>query len=94
MAYSKGGCPATHPIIIPGITITVNFKIDASTDTTKWRLASDNYATTSPGGYSGHADWVNGWDETFMKTFIDNCLNKKLDCQAHLLGDGRMFDQY
>lgn len=93
MAFTaNGGCPVSHPISIPGISITVNFKIDANTDTTKWRLSSDNYATSLPGGYSAHADWANGWNETFMQTFIDNCLNKKLDCAAHLLGDGRFFD--
>ncbi len=85
-------CPATHPIAIPKITMTLNYKVNSANQATKWRLSSDNYASTLPGGYSGHADWVNGWDETIMSGIVKNCLNKQLDCSAHLLGDGRLFD--
>ncbi len=95
MAYPNGQtanrCPTTHPVAIPLITLNMNFKIKANGQTTKWRLASDNYANTSPGGYSGHADWVNGWDEASMNGVVKNCLNANKDCHAHLLGDGRMF---
>ena len=75
----------------PSITLNLNYKITVANQTTDWRLASDNYATTSPGGYSTHADWVNGWDEKIMAGIVKNCLQKNVDCHAHLLGDGRMF---
>ena len=92
MAFSSiAGCPATHPIAIPQVTINVEFTVKTPNQATNWRLASDNYASSTPGGYSAHADWVNGWDEKIMTGFIKNCLNKGLDCHAHLLGDGRMF---
>ena len=84
-------CPATHPVPIPSIALNMRFKVVEGMDLSKWRLSSDNYSTTLPGGYSAHTDWVNGWDEEFMKGIIKNCLNKKQDCHAHLLGDGRMF---
>ena len=84
-------CPATHPVGIPQIAEGVSYDITSADQTKNWRLASDNYATSSPGGYSIHADWVNGWDTTIMAGWIKNCLNKGLDCHAHLLGDGRMF---
>jgi Domain of unknown function (DUF1996)/Domain of unknown function (DUF4124) len=84
-------CPASHPVAIPSIALSINFNVVAANQTKNWRLASDNYANTAPGGYSAHADWVNGWDEKIMAGFVKNCLNKALDCHAHLLGDGRMF---
>ena len=84
-------CPATHPIAIPAITENFFYKITSTSQIAKWRLASDNYANTSPGGYSAHADWVNGWDEKVMAGIVKNCLQKNLDCHGDLLGDGRTF---
>ncbi len=91
MASSRDGvCPTTHPVLIPLISYNVHYPVGSS-GTSKWRLASDNYQTTSPGGYSGHGDWMNGWDPVFMRGFVKNCLLANKDCHAHLLGDGRMF---
>ena len=83
--------PASHPVMIPAITLHLNYKITVANQTTHWRLSSDNYSTTSPGGYSTHADWVNGWDEKIMAGIVKNCLQKNADGHAHLLCDGRMF---
>ena len=88
---APGVCPATHPVVIPEISLNIRFTITKANQALSWRLASDNYANTSPGGYSAHADWVNGWDEKTMAGIVKNCLQKNLDCAAHLLGDGRMF---
>jgi Domain of unknown function (DUF1996)/Domain of unknown function (DUF4124) len=89
MAYPSNGCPASHPVPIPSVSLNMWYKVTANNQTSKWRLASDNYATTSPGGYSGHADWVNGWDAPTMAGIVSNCLNKSRDGHAHLLCDGR-----
>jgi hypothetical protein len=91
VAGAPARCPSTHPVMIPSITLNINYKITVPNQTVNWRLASDNYATTSPGGYSTHADWVNGWDEKFMAGIIKNCLQRNADCHAHLLGDGRLY---
>ena len=94
MAFKQSGvCPSTHPVEIPQVTYNVHWRVGTS-GTSKWRLASDNYPTTSPGGYSGHGDWMNGWDPVFMTGFVKNCLTANKDCHAHLLGDGRMFHGY
>ena len=96
MAYSKlsyttaNKCPTTHPIGIPQISINMNFKVLTANSAKNWRLASDNYSSIFAGGNSGHADWVSGWNQAFIQGFVDNCLNKGVDCKAHLLGDGRM----
>ena len=84
-------CPASHPVMIPEITLNLNYKITVANQAKAWRLSSDNYATTSPGGYSTHADWVNGWDEPTMAGIVKNCLQKNADGHAHLLCDGRTF---
>ena len=84
-------CPASHPIGIPQVAESFNFNVVTANQTKNWRLASDNYATSTAGGLSAHADWVNGWDTTIMTGWIRNCLNKGMDCHAHLLGDGRMY---
>jgi hypothetical protein len=94
MAYpSRSGiCPATHPVIFPEISLNLNYKVHADSPMNKWRLASDNYTFNGRNaGYSGHADWVNGWDEKELEGIVKNCLNARKDCHAHLLGDGRMF---
>ena len=91
-AYTTANkCPASHPIAIPLIAQNINFDVTTVDQTKNWRLASDNYSSTIAGGYSAHADWVNGWDTTTMSGWVKNCLNKGMDCHASLLGDGRVY---
>ena len=84
-------CPTTHPIALPQISVNFNFKVTTINQQSAWRLSSDNYSSSYAGGYSAHADWVNGWDENLITGVVKNCINKGVDCHAHLLGDGRMF---
>ncbi len=87
MSYPVAGkCPSTHPVAIPLISFNVLYPIR---DVTGWRLSSDMYDATKPGGYSVHGDWFEGWDEDISKTFVENCVAKGVDCHSHLLGDGR-----
>lgn len=81
------GCPATHPVLIPSIAINADFfDLDP---TAKYRLASDNYSTAFDGGYSLHADWMNGWDEPTLNRMVKNCLNNPKNCGGPNLGDGQ-----
>ena len=82
-------CPASHPIGIPLISINLSFKVLTADSHKKWRLASDNYDRSLPSGFSGHGDWLNGWNQVFIEGFVKNCINKGLDCHATQLGDGR-----
>ena len=92
MAYSTNGvCPASHPKRIPTINVIAYYNVTTDAGTSKWRLSSDNYSTSTAGGYSAHADFMMGWDEDLHKVLVDRCLNPGLDCHAHLTGDGRMF---
>ena len=89
MAYGSGaGCPSSHPVPLPEITINVHYTITEANSGAFLRLSSDQ--NSLPGGYSLHADWFNGWDNGVNKTFVGECVNKNIDCHAQLLGDGRI----
>lgn len=81
------GCPSSHPVAIPSITQNFRYPVPAG-GMANWRLVSDMYE--GPAGYSGHADWWNGWDAAVFQKVIDNCYSKGLDCSMNLLGDGTM----
>lgn len=88
--FPENRCPITHPIPVPEISEIFDFEItDAANGTNNWRLSSDNYPTTTRGGLSLHADWMNGWDESIMNRIVKNCLNKAIDCGVNYLGDGQ-----
>ena len=55
-------CPRSHPVVLPLITFNFDFDVVDTAATANWRLASDTYDRSAPGGYSMHADWMNGWD--------------------------------
>ncbi len=93
MAYPTGntanGCPASHPVPLPEITYNVHYPVYVTGETAYWRLSSDMYGTSTPGGFSAHGDWMNGWQPETIRAFVVNCDNRPADCHAHLLGDGR-----
>ncbi len=89
MAYGAGwpdkGCPSSHPVPLASITQNFRYRVPAGGMAT-WRLSSDMYE--GPAGYSGHADWMNGWDQSVFQKVVDNCYRQGRDCQMNLLGDG------
>lgn len=69
VTYSTNGvCPASHPIAIPEIRYSLTFP---NTNSDGLYLASDRYEgrCDGTGGYSVHADFMNGWDEDVMAEF-------------------------
>ena len=93
MAYADvdipGGCPETHPVPLPVITQNYRYTVPAE-GTSTWRLASDLY--DGPAGYSGHADWWNGWDTDVFQRVVDGCYRTALDCKMNNLGDGERLE--
>ena len=91
MAYPTAGrgCPASHPVAMPEITFNIVYPVTAASPPSRWRLSSDNYSSSLPGGYSAHGDWFNGWRPDIMDAFVRNCDRTARDCHSHLLGDGR-----
>jgi hypothetical protein len=87
MAYPSGGkCPSTHPVPIPAISFNVAYPVRNAAG---WRLSSDMYDASLPGGMSAHADWMESWDPAVSNAFVTRCVNPGVDCHSHLLGDGR-----
>jgi hypothetical protein len=82
-------CPTTHPVMLPEITEHFDFPVRVANESAHWRLSSDMYDQAMPGGFSAHADWMNGWDPATMRTIVTQCLNKALDCGVASIGDGR-----
>ncbi len=90
MAYpGDRGCPRSHPVPLPHITFNVLIPVRSGDDTSHWRLSSDMYGPDQPGGYSGHADWFDGWVPEFRDEWTDNCTRAHVSCHSHLLGPGR-----
>lgn len=90
MAYPENGrCPSTHPVAIPEISFNIYYVVPAGTRSSEWRLVSDMYDSSLPGGYSSHGDWFEGWDRQVAETFVKYCDQASMDCHSHLLGDGR-----
>lgn len=91
MAYGAGwpdrGCPPSHPVPLTQVTQHFRYRVPAGGMST-WRLSSDMYS--GPAGYSGHADWFNGWDQPTFQRIVSNCYAGSFDCRMNLLGDGYM----
>ena len=87
--WSHAECPKTHPVILPQIAFNVLYLVGEKDAPLRWRLASDTYDKSKPGGYSSHGDWFNGWKSDISNTWAKNCIENQKDCHAHLLGDGR-----
>ena len=90
--YSNSGgpskCPSTHPVPLPAITEHILWTVRPGANLSAWRLASDTYSTSLRGGFSAHADWMNGWDASTMTQIVTQCLNKALDCGVGGIGAG------
>jgi hypothetical protein len=84
----RSGCPATHPVAIPEITEHFDWRVTDPAALPFWRLTSDMYPTTTRGGLSAHADWMNGWDAATLNTIVTRCLNRGLDCGVGSIGNG------
>lgn len=89
MALVKDGkCPSSHPVAIPAITMSVSYLVPTG-GVDGFRLDSDDYAKSKPGGFSANAKWFDAWDPDLVATWVPKCVNTALDCYSHLLGDGR-----
>jgi hypothetical protein len=67
MAYSvRGVCPESHPVELPALTIVVRYGV-----------AGGRQALLSSGGQlSGHADFVNAWDQQTLERLVARYLNR------------------
>lgn len=74
MAYSRGGrCPAKHPVAVPAISLVYGYNLPA------FDKLSDVYLA-SGGQYSGHADFINAWNQATLSKLVASCLNRFRHC--------------
>ena len=67
LAYSTdGACPASHPVAVPALAIVVRYPT----------LGSGPIALASGGQLSGHADFINAWDQSTLERLVDRYLNR------------------
>ncbi len=93
MAYSTrgAGCPGSHPVAVPQLNLSVIWPLDGEPPTAL-RLSSDMYSDDRPGGYSGHADWFDGWNEDVKHTFVSECIHREVYCFGQL-GNGERLNR-
>lgn len=98
VAYTSTGwlgyeqCPSTHPFYIPSFKMTVWYTVDANLQ--KWHFASDEARPGVAAGTTFHAGWFGGWDNQVMSTWVQNCINKRLNCSGGDLGNGKQMKTY
>ena len=85
----RSSCPASHPVMLPIVTEIFRWPVSVGMNPAFWRLTSDMYPISTRGGYSAHADWMNGWAPAEFQTIITRCLQGSRDCGVNVLGDGR-----
>ena len=71
MAYPTGrACPADHPVAVPAISLIYRYPISGDHD----------FALSSGGVYSAHADFFNAWNQNVLRTLVNVCLNGLRHC--------------
>jgi hypothetical protein len=66
-AYGRFGlCPASHPTVLPSLTLIAHYPI----------VGEPGAITLASGsGYSAHADFFNAWDQARLKRLVNRCIN-------------------
>lgn len=70
--YSAGGrCPPTHPVAIPQLTTSVQY-----------RLSGDGHDLTLASGpvHTAHGDFLNGWDAAGLHREVERCIRHDVVC--------------
>lgn len=100
VAYASYGtwgfkkCPPTHPYVIPQFSLGVWTTVPPGADITKWEFASAPMFPNVAKNRTFHADYGEGWDPVVKPIWVENCINKKLNCSGGQLGDGRRIKNY
>lgn len=67
MAYSTDrACPSSHPVEVPALSLVIYYGVSGGP-------ASE---LSSVGQFSGHADFVNAWDQSTLARLVDRYLNR------------------
>jgi hypothetical protein len=70
--YSLNGrCPQAFPVSLPALSLVLRYPV--TTTDKQVELASG-------GSYSGHADFMNAWDQRTLASLVASCLNRYRHC--------------
>lgn len=73
VAYSsRGSCPASHPVHLPQLMMSVNFGLSGLGH--DLRFASGNV-------YSAHGDFLNAWDPAGLRREVQGCIHRDVVCE-------------
>ena len=71
LAYpTKQVCPADHPVSVPAISLIFRYPVSGDHD----------FALSSGGVYSAHADFFNAWNQNVLRRLVNFCLNGVRHC--------------
>ena len=74
LAYSVNGrCSKRFPVPFPALALVLRYPV-TTTDKTA--------ALASGGQHSGHADFMNAWDQPVLASLVASCLNRYRHCGA------------
>ena len=68
---SQGTCPSSHPISVPQLIFSVAYPVHG--DASQLQLASGGLLT-------GHADFVNSWDQEKLEEEVKLCIGRDIVC--------------
>lgn len=72
VAYSSGGaCPADWPVPVPQLQLSIEYPVTGPTD---------GLMLASGGLLSGHADFMNGWEQPELERQVALCLHREVVC--------------
>lgn len=72
LAYSiNGRCPKAFPVAVPALSLVLRYPV--TTTDQPIELASG-------GQHSGHADFMNTWDQSVLASLVASCLNRYRHC--------------
>jgi hypothetical protein len=80
-------CPATHPVVIPKLSLIVVYAVLAGDTPATWVFSSDVQAE-KPAGTTFHADYMEAWEPAIRLRWEAHCIDKLLNCSAAVFGDG------
>ena len=67
---TAGACPADHSVAVPAISLIYRYPV----------TGEHEFALSSGGVYSAHADFFNAWNEAVLRSFVSFCLNGLRHC--------------
>ena len=78
MAYAANGrCPTSHPIAVPAIELVYSYPARA--------VDGASVVILSSGGQSsGHADFINSWNEAALTKLVRTCLDEYAYCASEI----------